>query len=85
MNNTVTHIERNETPGAQQLTLLTVPEPTSTELKSSAAHARFQLSTTTRERGLAHVAEIRRQLAESQAQRDAQRNKPLPSRSRRAA
>ena len=31
MNNTATHIERTETPGAQQLTLLSVPEPTSTE------------------------------------------------------
>lgn len=85
MNNTVTHIERNENSGAQQLTLLTVPEPTAAELTPSSAHARFRLSTTTRESGLAHVAEIRRQLAESQAQRDAQRVNPLPARPRRAA
>ena len=85
MSNTVTDIERNETPGAQQLTLLSAPEPTTTELKSSAAHARFQLSKTTRERGLAHVAEIRRQLAESQAKRDARRGNPMPARPRRAA
>jgi hypothetical protein len=85
MNNTVTNIERTDDPGAQQLTLLTVPESTTNELKSSAANARFRLSATTRERGLAHVAEIRRQLAESQAQRDAQRANPLPARPRRAA
>ena len=85
MNNTVTHIERNDDPGAQQLTLLTVPESMSTGLTPSAAHARFRLSTTTRERGLAHVADIRRQLAESQAERDAQRVNPLPGRPRRAA
>lgn len=43
--------------GSEQLTLL----PT------SPVHARFRLSRATRERGLRHVAEIRRQLAERQA------------------
>ncbi len=85
MNNTVTHIERIETTGAQQLTLLTVPEPTSKELTASSAHSRFRLSTTTRERGLTHVAQIRRQLAESQAQRDAERASALAPRRNHAA
>jgi hypothetical protein len=85
MNNTVTHVEHTESPGAQQLTLLTVPESTTPELKSSSAHARFQLSRATRRRGLANVAAIRRQLAESQAQRDAQKVTALPPRPRRAA
>jgi len=83
MNNTVIDIERIETPGAQQLALLTVPE--TTELKPSSAHARFRLSTTTRKRGLAHIAEIRRQLAESQAQRDAEQVRRLPPRRPHAA
>ena len=85
MSNTATDIERIETHGAQQLTLLTVPESDHTELKASSAHARFRLSKTTRERGLAHVAEIRRQLAESQAAQDKARRTALPPRSRRAA
>ncbi|MGA9279287.1 hypothetical protein [Ilumatobacter sp.] len=85
MNNTVTPIERIETPGAQQLTLLTVPENPSTDLQPSSAHVRFQLSTTTRKRGLAHVAEIRRQLAESQEQREARVANPLPPRRPHAA
>jgi len=76
MNNTVTDIERIETPGAQQLTLLTVPENAAGDLKASTAHVRFQLSATTRKRGLAHVAEIRRQLAESQAEREARSASP---------
>ncbi len=85
MNNAATNIERTETPGAQQLTLLSVPETTTESLKPSPVHARFQLSMTTRRRGLAHVAEIRRQLAESQAQRDAERATPLPRRRPTAA
>jgi hypothetical protein len=85
MNNTVTHIERIETPGAQQLTLLTVPENTTGDLKASTAHVRFQLSATTRKRGLAHVAEIRRRLAESQAEREARPTNPLPRRRPHAA
>jgi hypothetical protein len=85
MSNTVTDVERIENPGAQQLTLLTVSESGNIELKPSSAHARFRLSRTTRERGLAHVAEIRRQLAESQAQREASRHTALPPRSNRAA
>lgn len=85
MSNTATNVERIETHSAQQLTLLSVPESTTTGLKSSSAHARFRLSKTTRERGLAHVAQIRRQLAESQAGRDAPRSNPLPARRRQAA
>ncbi len=84
MNTTATTNERIETPGAQQLTLLSVPETTS-ELKPSSAHARFQLSKRTRERGLAHVAEIRRQLAAAEAARDAARSTPLPQRRPHAA
>ena len=85
MNSTATHIERIETPGAQQLTLLSVPETPSNELKSSSAHARFQLSKTTRKRGLQHVAEIRRQLAESQAKLEASKVTALPPRRPHAA
>lgn len=81
--NNVTDIERIENPGAQQLALLTVPA--APELKPSSAHARFQLSATTRKRGLAHVAEIRRQLAESQAQREAESERRLPPRRPHAA
>lgn len=81
MKNTATDIERIESPGAQQLTLLTVPD----ELKPSSAHARFRLSAATRKRGLAHVAEIRRQLAESQEQRDARQTRHRPPRRPHAA
>lgn len=85
MKNPATHDERIENDGAEQLTLLSVPAPTTAELKSSSAHARFRLSKTTRQRGLAHVAEIRRQLAESQAARDDSHPNPLPPRRPRAA
>lgn len=85
MKNTPTDIERIETSGAQQLTLLTVPHPTAGELAPSSVHARFRLSTTTRKRGLAHIADIRRQLAESQARRDAEQASTLPPRRPQAA
>ncbi len=61
--------------GAEQLTLL----PTSN------AHARFRLSRATRERGLRHVAEIRRQLAEREAEHASERMRPLPPRHPKAA
>ncbi len=61
--------------GGEQLTLL----PTSD------VHARFRLSRATRERGLRHVAEIRRQLAERQAEHDADDARRLPPRGNRAA
>lgn len=56
MTNAATDLHRDES-GAEQLSLL----PTSN------VHARFLLSRATRERGLRHVAEIRRQLAEQRA------------------
>jgi hypothetical protein len=82
MSNIVTHIERIDTPRAQQLTLLSVPELTSHEatFRASSAHARFQLSATARARGLEHVAEIRRQLAESQAASESTKARRLPPR-----
>lgn len=83
MNNTVTHIERNETPRAEQLTLLSVPK--GADRTKSSVHARFRLSETTRMRGLSHVAEIRRQLAESQARSDAAKVTALPPRGTHAA
>ena len=61
--------------GAEQLTLL----PTSN------AHARFRLSRATRERGLRHVAEIRQQLAEREAQHTDERIHSLPPRHPEAA
>ena len=85
MSNTLTQVKRSETHGALQLTLLTVPKPTHTELKTSAAHVRFRLSATTRKRGLAHVAAIRRQLAASQTELATNRNNPLAPGPRRAA
>ncbi len=85
MENNVTHIERIETSGAQQLTLLSVPDTSPAQLQSSRALSRFHLSKATRQRGLAHVAEIRRQLAESQAQREAAQVTRLPSRHSTAA
>ena len=88
MNSSVTHIERNSTPRAEQLTLLSVPEANPRlrkELKTSSAHARFLLSTSARARGLAHVAEIRRQLAEAQASRESGSSRKLPTRADRAA
>ncbi len=69
MKNTDASDERH---GAEQLALLTVPASPAHDLKPSSAHARFRLSKSTRVRGLAHVAEIRRQLADSQAKRDAE-------------
>ncbi len=74
--NTATDNERIEKSGATQLALLTVPEDRNGELKASSAHARFRLSATTRRRGLAHVAEIRRQLADAQARREAEQAAP---------
>ena len=85
MNTTTSTTERNEESGAQQLTLLTVPATPSAELAASSAHARFRLNTTTRKRGLAHVAEIRRQLAASHEQRQARQSNPLPPRRHQAA
>lgn len=61
--------------GGEQLTLL----PTSN------VHARFRLSRATRERGMRHVAEIRRQLAERQATTEGENVHRLPPRGDRAA
>jgi hypothetical protein len=61
--------------GGEQLTLL----PTSN------VHARFRLSRATRERGLRHVAEIRRQLAERQAAHENETVHRLPPRHNEAA
>ena len=71
-----------ETAGAEQLTLLGVPAPA--DLAPSRAHARFHLSTATRERGLAHVAEIRRQLAATHDETSSKHSNPLPNRSHAA-
>jgi len=84
MNNAATHTELIEAPEIEQLTLLAVPAAGAGTLKSSSAHVRFQLSATTRRRGLAHVAQIRRQLNESQARRDG-KNPPAPTRRPHAA
>lgn len=51
-----------------------------TLLPSSPVHARFRLSRATRERGLRHVAEIRRQLAERQAAAARDQVRRLPPR-----
>jgi hypothetical protein len=88
MNTEATTIERIQAPCAQQLTLLTVPETTPSddaELKPSSAHLRFQLSKAARARGLEHVAEIRRQLAESRAARESAVERRLPPRNNVAA
>ena len=70
----------------EQLTLLAVPADTrATRLPSSAVHPRFQLNRRTREIGLAHVAEIRRQLAEAQAVRESTNVQRLPRRRTTAA
>ena len=61
---------RNERTAPQQLTLLTDSTKLE-ELTMSNAPVQFRLSKTTRQRGLAHVAEIRQQLAEAQARREA--------------
>jgi len=61
---------------AEQLTLLAVePDKRAHELPTRAeprreVHARFQLSRQTRERGLRHIAEIRRQLEDAKATRN---------------
>lgn len=81
MSNTTIVTEHHDARSAQQLTLLQVPGG----LQPSSAHVRFRLSAATRTRGLAHVAEIRRQLAESQAQRDAPHGERLHSRRPHAA
>jgi hypothetical protein len=60
---------------AQQLTLL--PSP--------AVPVQFRLDAATRRRGLQHVAELRRLLAERQAARDAATGEATPRRPRRAA
>lgn len=80
----ITTKTRTEHTAPQQLTLLSdVAGPK--ELADSSVHARFRLSTTTRTRGLEHVAQIRRQLAETQARNNANQLHPLPPRSNRAA
>ncbi|MFK7917666.1 MAG: hypothetical protein AB8G14_06285 [Ilumatobacter sp.] len=81
MNSTATRTERT---APQQLTLLS-ETPTRHELADSKAPVQFRLSKTTRQRGLAHVAEIRQQLAEAQARREAAASQPLPTRTPKAA
>ncbi len=75
---------RNERTAPQQLTLLT-ESMTSKELTVSNAPVQFRLSKTTRERGLSHVAEIRRQLAEAQARQAESQAPTLPPRHSQAA
>jgi hypothetical protein len=75
---------RTERTAPQQLTLLS-DHVESKALAPSRAHARFHLSSTTRERGLAHVAEIRAKLAAAQAERDAATANPLPRRHQQVA
>ncbi|BAN01839.1 hypothetical protein [Ilumatobacter coccineus] len=71
---------------AEQLTLLSVPVDTrahqlpTTGAPTRSVHARFRLNKATRERGLQHVAEIRRQLDEAKAAREASNVRRLPSR-----
>lgn len=71
---------------AEQLTLLSVPVDTrarqlpTTGAPTRSVHARFRLNQATRERGLQHVAEIRRQLDEAKAAREASNVRRLPSR-----
>lgn len=81
MISTATRIERT---APQQLTLLSDSEANK-ELSVSNAPVQFRLSKATRRRGLAHVAEIRRQLADAQARRDAELQPSLPARDQRAA
>jgi hypothetical protein len=68
---------RTERTAPQQLTLLSDPTARQ-ELTVSNAPVQFRLSKTTRQRGLAHVAQIRQQLAEAQARRAAAHTQPLP-------
>jgi len=70
---------RNERTAPQQLTLLS-DSPMSKELAVSNAPVQFRLSKSTRQRGLAHVAEIRAQLADAQARREAALSPALPQR-----
>lgn len=76
---------------AEQLTLLSVPIDTraqqlpTTARPTRSVHARFRLNQQTRERGLAHVAEIRRQLEEAKAARESATTKRLPPRRPQAA
>lgn len=71
---------------SEQLTLLDVPvdsrarRPTTTTPPLRSVPARFQLSRQTREIGLQHVGEIRRQLAEAKAVRESENVRRLPSR-----
>jgi hypothetical protein len=71
---------------AEQLTLLSVaPDTRARQLPTTGAptrsvHARFRLNKDTRERGLQHVAEIRRQLDEAKAAREATNLGRLPAR-----
>jgi hypothetical protein len=75
-----------EPTGHEQLTLLSVTADTrATRLPSSAVHPRFRLNRKTREIGLAHVAEIRRQLAEAHAVRESANVQRLPRRRTTAA
>lgn len=76
--------ERTEHIAPQQLTLLSDTTPPR-ELTVSNAPVQFRLSKTTRQRGLAHVAEIRRQLAEAEARRTAAQTQPSPPRHTQAA
>ena len=78
-----------DTPQAErveQLSLLTVGVDTrahqlpSTAVPPRSVHARFQLSRQTRERGLEHVAEIRRQLEAAKAARESPASKRMPPR-----
>lgn len=63
---------RTERIAPQQLTLLS-DSTARNGLRVSDAPPQFRLSKTTRERGLAHVAQIRQQLAEAQARREAEK------------
>lgn len=71
---------------AEQLTLLSVPADTraqqlpTTGAATRSVHARFRLNQETRERGLQHVSEIRRQLDEAKAAREASNVRRLPAR-----
>jgi hypothetical protein len=80
----ITTETRTKHTAPQQMTLLSEAGSTK-DLTDSTAHARFRLSKTTRQRGLEHVAEIRRQLAETQARNNTNQLHPLPARRNRAA
>lgn len=92
MNNSAANIRHIDsaptaiTAAAEQLTLLSVPADTraqqlpTTAAPTRAVQARFRLNKETRERGLAHVAEIRRRLDEAKAVREASNVSRLPAR-----